>query len=169
MKIGNRGVLCDCENSLIESSPYCDDCYHKDPSIRLDPSITIEPKSSINYISDPSNTYIGTNKVYEFPQKKYKMLPKEITKNECNRYIESDNRCKFNDPNMIYERKYYNPKYMKLKCGDNHDNTINNNSNGNGKESFSDKLNNNKLNSKINNNIIFIIIIVILLLLNLLK
>lgn len=163
MKLGNRDLLCDCENNLVEGAPYCDDCYHKDPSVRLDPSVTIEPSSVINYITDPSNTYIGTNKVYEFPQKKYKMLPKEITKNKCNRNTEIDNRCKFNDPNMIYERKYYNPRYMKLKCGD----SYNNINNGNGKESF-----NNYLNFKQNNksyNTIFIFIIVILLFIILIK
>jgi hypothetical protein len=164
MKLGNRGLLCDCENSLVEGAPYCADCFHKDPSVYLDPSVKIEPKTVINYITDPSNTYIGRNKVYEFPQKKYKMLPKEITKNKCNRNIEIDNRCKFNDPNMIYERKYYNPRYMKLKCGDNYNNIVN----GNGKESFNNYLNFTP-NNKLNNNILFVIIIVILLLFILLK
>jgi hypothetical protein len=155
MKLGNRGLLCDCENHLIEASPYCDDCHHKDPSVRLIPSVSIDPSSNIDYISDPSNTYIGTNKVYEFPQKKYKMLSKEITKNKCNNIIEKDLRGKFRDPNILYEREYYNPRYLKLKYGDIY---------ANNKENFY-----NNYNTTNTNIIIIIIVIIILLLFILLK
>jgi hypothetical protein len=65
------------------------------------------------------------------------MLPKELTKNKCNNYIQIDNQCKFNDPNMLYEREYYNPRYLKLKCGDTDENN-NTNTNDN-------NLNNKKL------------------------
>ena len=146
MILGNKRLLCDCENSLIARAPYCDDCFHKDPSIRFNPFVSLKPTIVLKYMTDPSNTYIGTNKVYEFPQKKYNMLPKQITKN---------NNSQFNDPNTIYEKQYYNPTYLQLKY-----NEIDPNNNKN--EYFNSISSSN--NNIINNNIIIIIIAILLLL-----
>ena len=148
MKLGNRGLLCNCDNTLVNSAPYCDDCYHKDPSLRLEPIVALDPSSVLNYVTDPSNTYLDTNKVYEFPQKKYKMLPKQIRKNKCNNIIEKDNRWKLTDPNLLYEKEYYNPNYLKLKYGDYSSNNT-------------EHFNGNK--SQPNNNIIIIILIFLIL------
>ena len=173
MKLGNRALLCDCSNTLVESSPYCDDCHHKDPSVRLDPSVTIEPTSILDYMIDPSNTYIGTNKdneIYEFQKKAYRKInndyrnPKEFSSSKflrselsidnsrplirCDKYITVQKKPNFTDPNTLYEKEYYNKNYLLL----NYDMPKNNI-----KENFSG-------DSTQTNNIIFVIILIIILL-----
>ena len=134
MKLGNRSLLCDCSNTLVENSPYCDDCQHKDPSVLLDPSVTIEPKSVINYMSDPSNTYIGINKdnlLYELQKKTFRKITYDYRNPpiRCNKYIKLYKKPNFTDPNTLYEKEYYNKKYLLL----NYDmpNNITENFNGN--------------------------------------
>jgi hypothetical protein len=174
MKLGNRGLLCDCNNSLVESSPYCESCC-KVPSVHLDPSVTIDPTSTLDYITDPSNTYIGTNKdneIYEFQKKAYRKInndyrnPKEFSSNKflrselsidnsrplisCDKYITVQKKPNFTDPNTLYEKEYYNKNYLLL----NYDMPNNKN---NIKENFSG-------DSTQTNNIIFVIILMIILL-----
>ena len=155
MKLGNRALLCDCSNTLVESSPYCDDCHHKDPSVRLEPSVTIEPTSTLDYISDPSNTYIGTNKdneIYEFQKKAYRKINNDYRNPpiRCDKYIGPYKKPNFTDPNTLYEKEYYNKNYLLL----NYEPQQNKN---NIKENFDG-------DSTQTNNIIFVIILIIILL-----
>jgi hypothetical protein len=155
MKLGNRALLCDCSNSLVENSPYCDDCHHKDPSVRLDPSVTIEPTSTLDYTTDPSNTYIGVNKdneLYELQKKTYRRINNDYRnkpiKYQCDKYIDTYKKPNFTDPNTLYEKEYYNKNYL----------LINYDTPNNIKENFNTK------SIKSNNDIIVIILILILIL-----
>lgn len=124
MKLGNRGLLCRCGDSLVENSPYCDDCQHKDPSVRLDPSVTIEPTSTLNYTTDPSNTYIGTNKdneIYELQKKTYRKISSDYRNPivRCDKKIKQYKKLNLTDPNTLYEKEYYNKNYLLINYTEN--------------------------------------------------